>query len=122
MDSQEVISPMIPSKQTGSAASMVCSLTRCRRVDEQHARAAGCRRLWLATTNDNLPAIAFYSKRGWREVAIHRGAVAAARRLKPEIPEFGANGVRKQDEIEFELRFDGPAPNHGIQPTAFCRG
>jgi len=71
---------------------------------EQAARAAGCRRLWLVTTNDNLPAIAFYAKRGWRQVAVHRGAVTEARRLKPEIPEFGAHGVPKQDEIEFELR------------------
>jgi len=89
---------------------------------EQHARAAGCHRLWLVTTNDNLRAIAFYSKRRWREVAIHRGAVAAARRLKPEIPEFGANGIRKEDEIEFELTIGGPPPNHGMQPTAFGRG
>jgi hypothetical protein len=35
--------------------------------------------------------------------AIHRGAVVEARRLKPEIPEFGANGLPKIDEIEFEL-------------------
>jgi len=76
---------------------------------EQAARAGGCRRLWLVTTNDNLHAIAFYSKRSWRQVAIHRGAVAEARRLKPEIPEFGANGVPKRDEIEFELTIGGPA-------------
>ena len=89
---------------------------------EQTARGAGCRRLWLVTTNDNLPAIAFYSKRGWRQVAIHRGAVTKARRWKPEIPELGANGVPKTDEIEFELTIGGSAPNHGIQPTAFGRG
>jgi ribosomal protein S18 acetylase RimI-like enzyme len=57
----------------------------------------------LVTTNDNLPAIAFYRKLGWRQVAIHRGAIADARRLKPEIPEFGANGLPKEDEIEFDL-------------------
>jgi len=77
---------------------------------ERMARAAGCRRLWLVTTNDNLPAIAFYSKRGWRQIAIHRGAVAEARKLKPEIPEFGAHGVPMEDEIEFELVMDSPAP------------
>lgn len=59
------------------------------------ARGAGCHRLWLVATNDNLPAIAFYRKLGWRQVAIHRGAVADARRLKPEIPEFGTNGSAK---------------------------
>jgi len=89
---------------------------------EQAARGAGCRRLWLVTTNDNRPAIAFYSRRGWRQVAIHRGAVAEARRLKPEIPEFGANGVPKEDEVEFELTIGNLTPNHGRQPTAFGRG
>lgn len=75
---------------------------------EQAARGAGCRRLWLVTTNDNLSAIAFYRARGWRQVAIRRGAVAEARRLKPEIPEFGMNGLPKEDEIEFELALGDP--------------
>ena len=77
---------------------------------EQLARGAGCRRLWLVTTNDNLYAIAFYQARGWRQVAIRRGAVAEARRLKPEIPKFGTNGLPKDDEIEFELTLGEPPP------------
>ena len=89
---------------------------------EQVARGAGCHRLWLVTTNDNLSAIAFYQARGWRHVATRRGAVAAARRLKPEIPEFGTSGLPKEDEIEFELPLGESPPNHGIQPTAFGRG
>ena len=89
---------------------------------EQVARAAECRRLWLVTTNDNLSAIAFYQARGWRQVAVRRGAVAEARRLKPEIPEFGPNGLAKEDEIEFEFGLGYPPPNHGMQPTAFGRG
>ena len=89
---------------------------------EQLAREAGCRRLWLVTTNDNLSAIAFYQARGWRQVAVRRGAVAEARWLKPEIPEFGANGLPKEDEIEFELALGDPPPNHGMQPTASGRG
>jgi ribosomal protein S18 acetylase RimI-like enzyme len=75
---------------------------------ERLARAAGSRRLWLVTTNDNLSAIAFYRARGWRQVAVRRGAVAEARRLKPEIPEFGTNGLPKEDEIEFELALGEP--------------
>jgi len=89
---------------------------------EQVAREAGCRRLWLVTTNDNLPAVAFYEARGWRQVAVHRGAVAEARRLKPEIPEFGTNGLPKEDEIEFEFALGGQPPNHSMQPTASGRG
>ena len=33
---------------------------------EEVARAHGCRRLWLVTTNDNRPALAFYRAIGWR--------------------------------------------------------
>ena len=74
---------------------------------ERVARAAGCERVWLVTTNDNLAAVAFYRRRGWRQVAIHHGAVAEARRLKPEIPKFGTNGLPKDDEVEFELALRG---------------
>ena len=31
----------------------------------------GCRRLWLITTNDNLKALGFYQKRGFRLVALY---------------------------------------------------
>ena len=65
--------------------------------------AAGCRRLWLITTNDNLAALRFYQRRGFELVAVHRRAVAAARRLKPEIPLVGAHGIPIRDEIELEM-------------------
>lgn len=67
------------------------------------AGAAGCRRLWLITTNDNLHALGFYQKRGFRLVAVHAGAVDAARRLKPEIPLIGNDGIPIRDEIELEI-------------------
>jgi GNAT superfamily N-acetyltransferase len=70
---------------------------------ERTARETSCRRLWLVTTNDNLRAIEFYRKLGWREVAVHRGAMVEARRLKPEIPQLGSNGIPIEDEVEFEL-------------------
>ena len=70
------------------------------------ARAAGCRRLWLVTTNDNLEALRFYQKRGFVLAAVHRNAVAAARRLKPEISRTGAHGIPIRDEIELELLLD----------------
>lgn len=68
------------------------------------ARAAGCERVWLITTNDNLSAQAFYQHLGWRQVVIHQNAVQESRKLKPEIPEFGEGGVPIRDEIEFELK------------------
>jgi GNAT superfamily N-acetyltransferase len=70
------------------------------------ALSAGCRRLWLVTTNDNTDALRFYQKRGFVLVAVHRNAVDRSRELlKPEIPLFGAYGIRMRDEIELEISF-----------------
>lgn len=68
------------------------------------ARVAGCTRVWLITTNDNLHAIRFYQRRGWDLVALHRDGVARSRELKPEIPERGEEGIPVRHELEFELR------------------
>jgi len=70
---------------------------------KEAAQAAGCRRMWLITTNDNLAALGFYQKRGWRLVAIHRDALEESRRLKPEIPAVGIDGIPVRDEIELEM-------------------
>lgn len=67
------------------------------------ARTAGCRRLWLITTNDNLTALRFYQKRGFVLVALHRNALDKSRRLKPSIPLFGLDGIPLRDELEMEL-------------------
>lgn len=66
------------------------------------ARIAECTRVFLTTTNDNLRAIGFYQKRGWRLVAVHRGAMDRARDIKPTIPRIGFNGIPMHDEIELE--------------------
>ena len=65
---------------------------------------AGCNRLWLITTNDNIHAQRFYQKRGSRLVAVHKNAIDRARKLKPEIPDIGQNGIPIRDEIELEMR------------------
>ena len=70
---------------------------------EEVARAAGCTRLWVITTNDNLAALGFYQRRGFILVALHRNALTASRRLKPEIPLVGASGIPLRDELELEL-------------------
>jgi ribosomal protein S18 acetylase RimI-like enzyme len=75
----------------------------------QKATALGCSRLWLVTTNDNRLAIRFYERRGFTLARVHRGAVAEARRLKPEIPKLGYGGVPIEDELEFELQLPGAA-------------
>jgi ribosomal protein S18 acetylase RimI-like enzyme len=68
------------------------------------ARGAGCGRVRLTTTNDNLHAIRFYQRRGFRLAAVRPGAVDDARRdLKPEIPEIGSHGIPMRDELDLEL-------------------
>lgn len=59
-------------------------------------------RAWLVTTNDNTRALRFYQRRGWELVALHRDAVTEARRLKPEIPETGDDGIAIRHELELE--------------------
>ncbi len=69
----------------------------------QEAQQAGCRRLWLITTNDNLDALRFYQKRGFVLVAVHRNAIELSRRLKSQIPLIGEHGIPIRDEIELEM-------------------
>lgn len=71
----------------------------------QVVQTAGCKRLWLITTNDNLDALRFYQKRGFVMAALHRNAVDRARLLKPEIPATGDHGIPIRDEIELEMLF-----------------
>ncbi len=67
------------------------------------ARAAGCKRLWLITTNDNFNALRFYQKRGFALVAVYPNALEEARKLKPQIPLTGKDGVPLRDEIELAM-------------------
>jgi GNAT superfamily N-acetyltransferase len=67
------------------------------------AKNQGCRRLWLITSNDNTHALKFYQKYGLRLVAVHRDAITRLRRLKPEIPLTGNDGIEIRDEIELEI-------------------
>ena len=64
---------------------------------------AECRRLWLITTNDNMEALRFYQKKGFVLVAVHCNALEHARKLKPEIPLVGKEGIPLRDEIELEM-------------------
>jgi GNAT superfamily N-acetyltransferase len=71
------------------------------------ARAEGARRVWLTTTNDNLDAMRFYQRRGLRFIWIWRDSVTRARKIKPEIPMTGDDGIPITDEIELELELAG---------------
>lgn len=62
-----------------------------------------CRRIRLITTNDNTHALRFYQKRGFRLAAVYLNALEQSRRLKPEIPLVGMDGIPLRDEIELEF-------------------
>lgn len=70
---------------------------------KKEAREAGCSRVWLITTNDNMRVLRFYQKRGFVLKAIYPNALAESRKLKPEIPEIGIDGIPLRDEIELEI-------------------
>ena len=96
-DSCEVVMLDSPRPGHGGASAVLAAIA-------DTARAAGCRRLWLITTNDNLHALGFYQRLGFALSALLRDAVTEARRtLKPEIPLIGENGIPIRDEIELEL-------------------
>ncbi len=69
----------------------------------ESAQAKDCQRVWLITTNDNTPALHFYQKRGFKLVAIYPNGLDRSRKLKPEIPQFGLDGIPLRDEIELEF-------------------
>jgi ribosomal protein S18 acetylase RimI-like enzyme len=75
----------------------------------EEARRHQCSRLWLITTNDNVRALRFYQRRGFRLVAVHRDAVDDAHRVKPSIPLVGEHGIAIHDELELELLLDQPS-------------
>jgi len=67
------------------------------------AKSMDCIRIWVITTNDNLTALAFYQKRGFELTAMYRNAISQSRKIKPEIPIYGENGIPIRDELELEM-------------------
>jgi GNAT superfamily N-acetyltransferase len=68
------------------------------------ARARTAARIWVVTTNDNLDALAFHQRRGFRLTELRPGAVDEARRtIKPEISLIGGHGLELLDELELAM-------------------
>jgi GNAT superfamily N-acetyltransferase len=67
---------------------------------EEELRRRGVGQAMIRTTNDNLRAIAFYVRHGYRIVAVHLDAMERVRQLKPEVPETGHDGLPLRDAIE----------------------
>jgi GNAT superfamily N-acetyltransferase len=68
------------------------------------ARRYGCRQVRLTTTNDNVDALRFYQRRGFRLAELRPGAVDRSRQVKPEIPRVGEYGIPLHDEIDLTLQ------------------
>ena len=97
----EVLTLQADERRKGVGSALIAEI-------RQIARRAGCTRLWLITTNDNVDALRFYQRRGFRLAALHPGAVDDSRmRLKPEIPEVGDHGIPIRDELELEQEIGG---------------
>ena len=70
----------------------------------------------LITTNDNLHALGFYQRRGYRLTQLFPEAVDQSRKVKPQIPAVADNGIPIRDELRLlknllargeDLRADG---------------
>jgi GNAT superfamily N-acetyltransferase len=65
---------------------------------------AGCRRLWLITSNENIRAIDFYQRWGMDLTALHRNFADTVRAAKPHLDTAAApGGIEFRHALEFEL-------------------
>jgi len=67
-------------------------------------RSAERARIRLVTTNDNLDALRFYQRRGFRLIDLGPGGVERSRAVKAQIPATGAYGIPLRDELILEWR------------------
>ncbi len=71
--------------------------------------------LHLITTNDNIRAIGFYLRAGWRLVRLHLDGMDRVRALKPLIPLVGEDAIPLRDMWEFEKRL-------AVEPRSWPQG
>lgn len=95
----EIISLNVLEQRRGIGSALIQSAI-------QEARSLKCLRIWVITTNDNIPAIEFYQANGFKIAAIHEDALIESRKLKPEIPHIGIDGAPIKDEIELEKKLE----------------
>lgn len=71
------------------------------------AKAQGCHRIWLITTNDNTHALRFYQRLGFDLAALHLHAFEVTKQMKkmPLAGEvLGMDGIPIRHELELEMR------------------
>lgn len=67
----------------------------------------GVRRVWMVVNNDNVGAMRFYQKRGFNLCGFHPDSYRKVRESRPELPQYGCDGIAIRHELEFELELDG---------------
>ncbi|MEX0683968.1 MAG: GNAT family N-acetyltransferase [Dehalococcoidia bacterium] len=72
---------------------------------ENELLALGVKRVTIVTTNDNIRALSFYVRHGYRLVALHLDAVEAVRKVKPSVPLTGNHNLPLQDMLELVKQF-----------------
>ncbi|PCF86342.1 GNAT family N-acetyltransferase [Staphylococcus intermedius] len=72
---------------------------------ENIAQTLNIQTIQVITTNENIKALYFYQKNGYRMSNIRPNAVDIARHIKPSIPLIGDNGIPIKDEIQFTKYF-----------------
>lgn len=76
--------------------------TRIMDAAEEELSRRGVKTVVLATTNDNVRALNFYQKRGYRLVRLHLDAMDRVRAAKPGVPLIGRDGIPLRDMWELE--------------------
>ena len=93
----EITALLVLERRRGVGTALVRRLVRL-------ATEAGDREIRVTTTNDNLGALAFYQRLGFRLVELRASAVDEARRsFKPSLPRTGDDGLPLRDELELGL-------------------
>lgn len=67
------------------------------------ARKAGAKRLKAMLTNDNMPGMTFYQRRGFRLSGLYLEAIDAYRSVMPSIIKTGYKDIPIHDAIELEI-------------------
>lgn len=75
---------------------------------ENTAKSNHCSRVFAITTNDNTAALRFYQKRGYSIAEIYVDTIKQSRKLKPELPHYGNDGIPIRDEIELAKKIEYP--------------
>ena len=71
---------------------------------KETARENNLKTVNLITSNDNIDALKFYQKRGFRIIKIYPDAIDEARKIKPQIPLLGNYGIPLKDALELECK------------------